>query len=280
MLGLVVGEVHRSECESQNLMKHAQPRGLNRRHIQQLLSKSECSADRIDFFSRHFLGSPYLPDSLVGSADTDEVFTISFDGFDCVTYIETVLALAGALEVDDFVERLRKIRYEDGRVEWTGRNHYSTGWIRNNLREGIVRPLWVPAIPIRSTERILNVVPGLAARRVRIKCIAKRSVPRLTANLQSGDLIFFVSTRQNLDVFHAGIIARDGRRVFMRHASRSKAAVVEQELSEFLKSNRMSGIIVIRPQRINRHGCATLTKRSAPPRISSSRRWDAANLKS
>jgi hypothetical protein len=66
--------------------------------------------------------------------------------------------------------------------------------------------------------------------------------------MQSGDLIFFASTRGNLDVFHAGIIVRDGNRVLMRHASRSHGFVVEQELGEFLKANRMAGVIVVRPQ--------------------------------
>jgi cell wall-associated NlpC family hydrolase len=77
-------------------------------------------------------------------------------------------------------------------------------------------------------------------------------VPRLEPHLQSGDLIFFVSTRQYLDVFHAGIIVRDGKRVFMRHASRSQGFVVEQALSEFLKANRMTGVIVVRPQAVMR----------------------------
>jgi hypothetical protein len=65
--------------------------------------------------------------------------------------------------------------------------------------------------------------------------------------LQTGDLIFFASTRKHLDVFHAGIIVR-GKKVSLRHASRSKGSVVEQELSEFLKANRMTGVIVMRPQ--------------------------------
>jgi signal peptidase I len=72
-------------------------------------------------------------------------------------------------------------------------------------------------------------------------------------HLQSGDLIFFVSTRKNLDVFHAGIIVRDSKKVLMRHASRSQGLVVEQELSEFLKANRMAGVIVMRPQEATRH---------------------------
>jgi hypothetical protein len=38
----------------------------------------------------------------------------------------------------------------------------------------------------------------------------------------------------------------------MRHASRSQGSVVEQELSEFLKANRMAGVIVVRPQPVSR----------------------------
>ena len=237
-------------------MKHAPPRGLSRRRVEQLLSKTKhdrSAGSRIDVLSRHFLGHSYKPSPLIGSADTPEVFTASLDGFDCVTYIETIVALALASNVDDFTEWLRKIRYEQGRIQWERRNHYMTLWIRNNVREGIIRPVTMPAIPIIRRERVLNVVPGLATQRAHLKCVPKPAVRRLAAYLQRGDLIFFVSTRKNLDVFHAGIIVRDGKSMLMRHASRSQGLVVEQELSEFLKANRMAGVIVVRPQGATRH---------------------------
>jgi len=223
--------------------------------VEQLLSKTKhhrSIGSRIDVLSRHLLGHSYKPNPLIGSADTAEVFTASFDGFDCVTYIETIVALARASNVDDFTEWLRKIRYEQGRIQWKRRNHYMTLWIRNNVRKGIIRPVSIPAVPILSRERVLNVVPGLAAQRTRVKCVPKAAVPRLESHLQSGDLMFFVSTRKNLDVFHAGIIVRDRKSILMRHASRSRGFVVEQELSEFLKANRMAGVIVVRPQGVTR----------------------------
>jgi len=232
-------------------MNHAQPRGLSRRRVGQLLSKTKhahSTGSRIDILSRHFVGHPYRPNPLIGSADTAEVFTVALDGFDCVTYIETILALARASNVDEFIEWLRKIRYEQGCIQWEWRNHYMTLWIRNNIREGIVKSISIPAVPIVSRERVLNVVPGLAAQQTRVECVPKLAVPRLATYLHSGDLIFFVSTRKNLDVFHTGIIMRDGNSILMRHASRSQGFVVEQELSKFLKANRMAGIIVVRPQ--------------------------------
>ncbi len=79
---------------------------VSRRRVKQLLSETKhdhCAGSRIDVLSRHFLGCPYQPNPLIGSADTAEVFTASLDGFDCVTYIETMVALARASNVDDFI---------------------------------------------------------------------------------------------------------------------------------------------------------------------------------
>src|SRR5712692_7058110 len=144
-------------------MKHAQPRGLSRRRVQQLLSETRhdrCAGSRIDVLSRQFLGHSYEPNPLIGSSGTAEMFTASLDGFDCVTYIETIVALARASNVDDFIEWLRQIRYEDGRIQWERRNHYMTLWIRNNIRNGTIRQVSMPAVPTVSRERVLNVVAG------------------------------------------------------------------------------------------------------------------------
>src|SRR5208337_1512871 len=136
-------------------MKNLQPRGLNRRRVEQLLSqtKDDRAIDsRIEVLSRHFLGRPYQTNPLIGSADSAEVFAASIDRFDCVTYIETVVALARATTVDGFIEWLRKIRYERGRIQWDRRNHYMTLWIRNNVREGIIRRVSM-AVATVSMER-------------------------------------------------------------------------------------------------------------------------------
>jgi hypothetical protein len=62
-------------------------------------------------------------------------------------------------------------------------------------------------------------------------------------------LIFFASIRKHLDIFHCGIIVRDDDRILVRHASRSRGAVVEQDLNEFMKANRMAGVLIARPKR-------------------------------
>lgn len=234
-------------------MEHFEPRGLDRRLVARLLSRTRHERNvgkRIDALSREFIGQSYKANPLIGSAEKPEVFTAALDGFDCVTYIESVLALARATTVDNFVDGLRRIRYEQGQICWARRNHYMTAWIRNNARAGIIAQLPTGTAPTLVRDRVLNVVPGLSPRRTRIKCIAKQVVLRVEPDLQTGDLIFFVSTRSHLDVFHAGIIVADGSQLFLRHASRSVGRVVQQELYEFLKTNRMAGVLIVRPLEI------------------------------
>src|SRR5262249_11564282 len=209
-------------------MMGLQPRGLNRRRVEQLLFEARSTRsieNRIDIISRRLVGSPYKSNPLVGSADTDEVFSASFGGFDCVTYIETIIALARASTLDHFVRLLRNIRYEQGLIRWDKRNHYMTGWIRNNTREGILGPISTRGIPTRTIERTLDVVPGIEATQLRMKCVPKAEAPQLVLRLRTGDLMFFVSTRKHLDVFHAGILIDGREAIHLRHASRSQGAV-------------------------------------------------------
>ncbi len=248
-------------------MRHPEPRGFSRRLVERLLLTTLTSGSvshRIDVFSRALLGRPYKPNPLIGSAECGEVFTAALDGFDCVTYIETVLALARAANAEGFVEWLRRIRYRNGTIRWDCRNHYMTLWIRNNSRERMLEPVSVPGIPISNRARVLAAVPGLGALRARVRCVPKRAVPGLSAHLRTGDLIFFASTRADLDVFHAGIIVRDGAQTRLRHASRSQGRVVEQELSGFLKANRMAGVIVVRPRDPARAAGDARRRRRAP----------------
>ncbi|HEV8267004.1 MAG TPA: N-acetylmuramoyl-L-alanine amidase-like domain-containing protein, partial [Thermoanaerobaculia bacterium] len=133
-----------------------------------------------------------------------------------------------------------------GRVEWKRRNHYMTGWIRANARLGVVRPVFTEAHATRK-ERVLDLVPGLPPKRTRFACVPKARLKALRPKLKTGDLIFFASTRPRLDVFHCGILVNGGERWRLRHAARSRKSVVETDLDEFLKANRMAGVIVVRP---------------------------------
>jgi hypothetical protein len=230
-------------------MSETRSRGPGVRRAQPLLSQAKALrsvADRVDFHSRSLLGSPYAAAPLGGSPDALELLSASLDVFDCVTYLETVLALSLSRRAVDFPGWLRRIRYDGGRLEWARRNHYMTGWIRSNVASGVVKRIAGGVRPVLK-ERTLDAVPGLRRRRSRFSCVPKREIGRLTPRLATGDFVFFASTKARLDVFHCGILVRKEGRLVMRHASRSQGGAVEQELADFLKGHRMAGVIVVRP---------------------------------
>ncbi|HEU4386493.1 MAG TPA: N-acetylmuramoyl-L-alanine amidase-like domain-containing protein [Blastocatellia bacterium] len=207
-------------------------------------------ATRIERISSRFLGRPYLEHPLDPEPPNQEPhvesLVVSLEGFDCVTYIETVLALALAETSDEFLFNLRAIRYEDGVVAWEKRNHYMVDWARNNVERRVLVDM-NDAGPVEKT-RDLGVIERLPQRRVTFRCFPKQSVADLPF-ITTGDLIMFVSTKKNLDVFHTGFIVEAESDLVLRHATRQKGAVVEESLSEFLGSQRMSGTMVFKPSK-------------------------------
>src|SRR5262245_32044947 len=166
-------------------MKGAKSEEVHRRRIQRVLNGARKIPDaegRIRWVSGRFVGLPYTQAPLTGSSESPEIFTASVDGFDCVTYMETVLALASARTVSDFISRLKCIRYDGGRVGWRFRNHYMTHWIRNNIRNGYLRRVGLD-MPSRSKERVLNVVAGLPPVKQRFNCIPKRALSKSSSNV-------------------------------------------------------------------------------------------------
>lgn len=98
---------------------------------------------RLEAFSRLFLGRPYANHSALGEGRDghfDQNPLERFDTFHCVTYLETVVALALARSEDDFREVLRRIRYRKGEIRFETRNHFPcVDWIPNNIANGVFR---------------------------------------------------------------------------------------------------------------------------------------------
>ena len=202
--------------------------------------------ERVAVISQALLGLPYRAYPLTGSVHEPERLVVSLDGFDCVTYMESVLALAGSRNASEFPDRLRRLRYCGGIVGWRERNHYMVDWIRNNSRDGSIRRLALGRGG-RRLRRTLAAIEGLPRRDVVVSCLPKQRMGSLSRMIAGGDLVFFVSTKRSLDVFHTGILVRDRDDLVLRHASRSRGRVVEEALEAFLRANRMSGVIVVRP---------------------------------
>ena len=165
-------------------------------------------SQRIDHISRSLLGAPYQGRTLIGAPDRKEIFVLRDDAFDCVTYCEAVLAAAIAKDYPHYAQVLKRIRYANGVVGWSDRNHDFAQWSRANLDNRICLPASIsPSVTL--DKRLEG--GGLGKRSYEIPAIA---TPRLIANqkaLQVGDIVGFVSRRSELDFFHTGFIAFNAR---------------------------------------------------------------------
>lgn len=203
-------------------------------------------SQRIGFISNALLGSPYLKRSLIGGPNLPEQMVLRDDGFDCVTYCETVLAAAMVREPGEFADTLRKIRYHDGIVDWRGRNHYFSEWSDSNVANHICQRVTLPGS--HAVPRTVNYMPELGERQVTLAAIP---CPNLLANaklVSTGDIVGFMSQRPKLDYFHIGfVVIRDGK-MFVRHAAQSKHRVLDERMDSFLAFNRVRRVTLLRPE--------------------------------
>lgn len=101
-------------------------------------------SSRIETISAQFLGKPYLLGALgEGPAgDYDQFPLYRTDAFDCETYVDTVLALALTSNPGQFKRCINQVRYRDGHVSFTDRNHFTClDWNQNNQRQGFVKDI-------------------------------------------------------------------------------------------------------------------------------------------
>ena len=162
--------------------------------------------DRIEALTAYFLGRPYLAFTLVGNPDRPEELVTRLDGFDCVTFAESVYALARAEHPSAFARHLRMLRYLDGRVNWAERNHYMNRWISRNIDAGLMEPLLAFAEIETGEVRELTALPGYPVQRWPVRYVPTTALATLERHAQPGDLVAFVSNRPNLDTFHVGVL--------------------------------------------------------------------------
>jgi hypothetical protein len=63
----------------------------------------------------------------------EELPLFSIANFDCVTFVETVLAIHISNNFNNFLENIKKIRYKDANMDFFNRNHFMTvDWEKNN----------------------------------------------------------------------------------------------------------------------------------------------------
>lgn len=214
--------------------------------IHRAIAKENDTRRRFCLIAQRFLGRSYLANPLGGGLGQPEKLEVNLKGFDCVTLVETSLALARSRSIKGFLHELRHLRYRNGHIAWSHRLHYFYDWLVHNQKRGAVRirSRGEGSRPVTVTLKLLK---GFSPRRARFHVVPKMALKCALPRILDGTIVAFASTRAGLDFFHVGILAwsqRKGQKSYltMTHAPRSIGKVFQEPLDCFLGRNRTRGI--------------------------------------
>jgi hypothetical protein len=93
--------------------------------------------ERMRQISEPFLGLPYLLDGIGEAVAPDGDPPSRYDAFDCLSFVEEVLALAFAGDPSGASEVKAQLRYRDGVVKYENRRHFmDLEWVPENIAAG------------------------------------------------------------------------------------------------------------------------------------------------
>jgi hypothetical protein len=207
------------------------------------------------------LGAPYAPSPLGEGSGRDPDPRFRLDAFDCMTLVETAVALGSASTLAEARAALDDVRYS-GQPSWAARNHeVLSQWIPSNLAKGWIAPA-TPAPPggglpmvaakeytpaswdaVRAAGRA---IPGLPRARLPLgrfeaAIVLPSDVSAVAGALPQGAVVFVVredAPERATRVTHAGLVVRGpGGTVLVRHATSTKGVerVIEEPIERFLR---------------------------------------------
>jgi hypothetical protein len=219
----------------------------------------------------HFLGAPYEAGTLEQKGP--EQLVVNLRAFDCVTFVENAVVLAGMIRagktaLGDYAAALERIRYRGGRRDgYTSRLHYFTDWLRDNGRKGVIREITrelggIPFrkafheltdhreehLPLRGADafRRMRTVEAACSRRT-LHCVSKADFRGVEKRIENGDIVAIATDADGIDVSHTGIAVRLRGRLHLLHASNSAGRVTLSNITlhRYLQARRArTGIIV------------------------------------
>lgn len=224
--------------------------------------------------ARFFLDVPYVASTL---EKEPEGLVINLRGMDCMTLVENTVALTKTLQgatpsFDTFCKNLQTVRYRNGEInDYADRLHYTTDWIFENERRGLVKDVTheIGGISLPVAVSFMSTHPDrykplkenpvlvakIASKEEEINArsyyyIPEPEINKQAAGLKDGDIVCFVTTIKGLDVSHVGVIGRVGEKFTFIHASTTHKKVIinEAPLQEYVAGlKRNSGIMIVRP---------------------------------
>lgn len=213
--------------------------------------------------SARFLGTPYRLDPLgEGSGAPDPDPLLRFDEVDCMTFVETAIALAQGGPPETLEARLTAIRYADAGPAFENRHHFFTAqWVPAQRRRGILRDVTSalageaghPELAVRHVKEISrrDWQERTAGRRFslpdsrapigshQLSYVPIARVLELAARIPSGTLFALVREdrpRSPFLVTHVGFVVQHGGKTWLRHAGRDiYGQVVDEEIGHYVR---------------------------------------------
>ena len=233
----------------------------------------------ITLTAKYFLESPYVAHTL--DSNSVEQLVVNLDRFDCLTFVESVLALSIDYmspdpEYANFENTLQKIRYRNGNIcGYTSRLHYTSDWIYDNVQKGIVtdRTKGLGGLPFRPIVNYMSAHPQnyeqlknnshavdsmrTIEKQINLRkamyFIPKARVSAVAKSINSGDLIMITTSMAGLDYAHVGFAIKDNGVLKFIHASSDKHKIVitSGSLAQYLLNIKsFTGISVLRAKQL------------------------------
>lgn len=217
--------------------------------------------NNIEFVSQRFLNSPYVRDPLGEESGIDNDPLYRFDVFDCLTFVETVLALSFSDNKEEFERLINQIRYKDGEVDIKKRNHFvNPDWIENNsnivsditkkIAKKINKDMSVSKINLdRSTwfKKNYNIDVAMKVEEVSLdyidfdtlllneKEIIKAIKEPVIINIVIHKPEFKQKYGSEISTSHIGFLIPKDDSLILRHASYYKEKVVDENFFNYIK---------------------------------------------
>ena len=220
--------------------------------------------------AKDLLGQPYVAGTL--EELPEEKLCIYLTRTDCILFVETCLGLVRTArqegDFETFASELLQSRYRDGVCSrYEDRLHYTTEWARQGEKRGTVENVSgsLGGVTLDHPVHYMSTHPDAYARMKDVAAIAsiedrinakqstyipKSALKKALGGIRSGDIIFFNTRVDGLDISHCGIaLAEPGKPVTFIHASTvpMKVVVEGKSLEEYVMGKKATtGIEVYR----------------------------------
>ncbi len=227
--------------------------------------------DRVDYYSNYFLGKPYLAgaqgEGVDGEFDRSPLYR--FDCFDCVTYVNNVLALSLSKSSAEFERNLLKINYYNSTPTYEKRFHFmSCDWNTQNQKNKIVKDITKTVLDANGEVLAIEAIGDIdkpnwyCFQKKRVPdsaCVEVASIPFLPldkifdahriadtyilSQIPHASIIEIVRPNWDLrdkigtklHVSHLGFVFQKNNQLVFRHASSKQSVVVEVPLLKYLQ---------------------------------------------